>query len=62
MNKRQVIILWIIAIALGSAVGVVKLTQKDTSKSATARAAGQTLFESFPAADVASVLFLFFVL
>jgi hypothetical protein len=55
MNKRQVIILWIIAIALGSAVGVVKLTQKDTTKSATKRAAGQTLFESFPATDVAAV-------
>jgi hypothetical protein len=55
MNKRQVIILWIIAIALGSAVAVVKLTQKDTTKSATSRAAGETLFESFPAADIAAV-------
>lgn len=55
MNKRQVIILWIIAIALGSAVGVVKLTQKDTTESATSRAAGQTLFESFPGAEVATV-------
>ncbi len=55
MNKRQVIILWIIAIALGSAVAVVKLTQKDTTKSATQRAPGQTLFESFPGGDVAAV-------
>jgi hypothetical protein len=55
MNKRQVIILWIIAIALGSAVGLLKLTQKDTTQSATSRAAGQTLFESFPAAEVAAV-------
>jgi hypothetical protein len=55
MNKRQVIIFWIIAIALGAAVGVVKLTQKDSGQSATRRAAGQTLFESFPAADVAAV-------
>jgi hypothetical protein len=55
MNKRQVIILWIIAIALGAAVTAVKLTQKDTSKSATHRAPGQTLFESFPAADVSTV-------
>ena len=55
MNKRQVIILWIIAIALGSAVAVVKLTQKDTTESATKRAAGETLFESFPAAEVAAV-------
>ena len=55
MNKRQVIILWIIAIALGGAVGIVKLTQKDTTKSATKRAAGETLFESFPGTDVNSV-------
>ena len=55
MNKRQVIILWVIAIALGAAVAAVKLTQKDTTKSATTRAAGQTLFESFPATDVATV-------
>jgi hypothetical protein len=55
MNKRQVIILWIIAIVLGIAVGAVKLTQKDTTTSATKRASGQTLFESFPAADVAAL-------
>ncbi len=55
MNKRQVIILWVIAIALGAAVATVKLTQKDTTKSATNRAPGQTLFESFPATDVATV-------
>ncbi len=55
MNKRQVIILWVIAIALGAAVTAVKLTQKDTSKSATNCAAGQSLFESFPAADVSTV-------
>ena len=54
MNKRQVIILWVIAIVLGAAVAAVKLTQKDTTKSATNRAPGQTLFESFPAADIAS--------
>ena len=55
MNKRQVIILWVIAIALGGAVTAVKLTQKDTTKSATQRAPGQTLFESFPATDVSTV-------
>ncbi|RPJ33046.1 MAG: hypothetical protein EHM17_11670, partial [Verrucomicrobiaceae bacterium] len=55
MNKRQVIILWIIAIVLGAAVGLVKLTQKDSGQSATKRAAGQTLFESFPATEISSV-------
>lgn len=56
MNKRQVIILWVIAIALGGAVAALKLTQKDTTKSATNRSPGQTLFESFPATDVSTVL------
>lgn len=55
MNKRQVIILWVIAIALGGAVAALKLTQKDTTKSATHRAAGQTLFESFPATEISTV-------
>ncbi len=55
MNKRQVIILWVIAIALGAAVAAVKLTQKDTGKSATNRASGETLFASFPAAEVSIV-------
>lgn len=57
MNKRQVIILWIIAIALSGAVAALKLTQKDTTKSATKRAAGQTLLESLPANEVASLEF-----
>lgn len=55
MNKRQVIILWAIAIVLGIAVAAVKLTQKDAAQSATDRAPGQTLFEKFPAADITSV-------
>jgi hypothetical protein len=55
MNKRQVITLWAIAILLGIAVAAVKLTQKDSTQSATNRAPGQTLFEKFPAADIASV-------
>ena len=55
MNKRQVIILWIIALVLGISVAAVKLTQKDATQSATHRAPGQTLFEKFPAAEIASV-------
>jgi hypothetical protein len=55
MNKRQVITLWVIAIVLGIAVAAVKLTQKDATQSATDRAPGQTLFEKFPAAEIASV-------
>ncbi|HSP43058.1 MAG TPA: DUF4340 domain-containing protein, partial [Luteolibacter sp.] len=55
MNKRQVIILCILAVILAAAVAVVKFTGKETVQSATARAAGETLFEKFPATDVASV-------
>jgi hypothetical protein len=55
MNKRQVIILWVIAIILGLTVAVVKFSQKDTHKETSHRAPGKTLFESFPAANVASI-------
>jgi Domain of unknown function (DUF4340) len=55
MNKRQVIILWAIAIALGGSVTAVKLSQNQSTHSATKRAAGQKLFESFPAADAAMI-------
>jgi len=55
MNKRQVITLWTIALALGVAVAAVKFTQKKSTDSATQRTPGQTLFESFPAADISSI-------
>lgn len=55
MNKRQVTILWVIAIALGAAVTAVKLSQNKSTGSATQRAPGQTLFESFPANDAATI-------
>ncbi len=55
MNKRQVIILWAIAILLAVAVTAVKLGRVKETKSVTARTAGQTLLESFPAGDVATI-------
>jgi hypothetical protein len=55
MNKRQVIILSAIAAVLALIVGAVKLTSSESTQSATARASGQTLFEKFPATDVAAV-------
>ena len=55
MNKRQVIILWVIAIALGVAVTVVKISQHQASHSATKRSPGQMLFESFPGAEANSI-------
>ena len=55
MNKRQVTILWVIAIALGAAVTAVKLSQNTSSHTTTKRVQGQTLFESFPATDAVSI-------
>ena len=55
MNKRQVIILCIVAIILAAAVAVMKFTGKETVQSTTARAAGETLFGKFPANEIASV-------
>ncbi|HEX7261051.1 MAG TPA: hypothetical protein VF258_04495, partial [Luteolibacter sp.] len=55
MNKRQVTILWVIAIALGAAVAVVKLSQNQSARSATKRVPGQLLFESFPATEAAAI-------
>lgn len=55
MNKRQVIILWVIAIVLGAAVTAVKLSQKQATHSATKRSPGQMLFESFPATEANSI-------
>jgi len=55
MNKRQVITLWIIALALAGAVIAVKLSQSKSSHSSTKRIPGQTLFESFPANDAVGI-------
>jgi len=55
MSKRQVIILWIAAIVLVGLFALVKVNQTQETKSNTARSAGQTLLESFPANDVAKV-------
>ncbi len=55
MNKRLVIILWAIAGLLGVAVAAVKLSQSKSTLSATKRAAGQTLFEAFPAAQISNI-------
>jgi len=55
MNKRQVIIFWLVAITLGGAVCALKNMRNQTSASVTMRAPGQTLFASFPATDIAAV-------
>jgi hypothetical protein len=55
MNKRQVITLWIIALLLGVAVAAVKLSQNQDNRGATKRVQGETLLESFPAADATQI-------
>lgn len=55
MNKRQVIILTAIAAVLAIIVGALKFRDNESPQGATTRAAGQTLFEKFPATDVAAV-------
>lgn len=55
MNSRQVTILWIIAVALAVAVGLVKMRQQSAGDTATHRSPGQTLLETFPADQVARI-------
>jgi len=55
MSKRLVIVLWVLAVALGGLVYVVKSGQSTPAKGKAARKSGQTLFESFPGAEVAAI-------
>lgn len=55
MNKRQIIILWIVAAVLAASVALIKRGKDKETKSVTHRSAGETLLESFPAADVATI-------
>lgn len=56
MKKKQVLTLSAIAIVLGGALVIVKQTQKNSGPAAiTSRAAGDTLFASFPAAEIAHI-------
>lgn len=55
MKKRQVIILWVVAAALGAAVAAVKLGENHATGPTTQRKPGETLFTSFPAAEAATI-------
>jgi len=55
MNKRQILVLWIIAVVLVVALIAVNSSTKDGFQSATNRERGETLLEDFPAADVAGL-------
>jgi hypothetical protein len=56
MSSRLVLALWLVAIALGGAVFAVKSRQGQQAKSTIRRAGGETLFEKFPAGEVASIV------
>lgn len=51
MKKRQVIILWVVAVALGGSVAAVKLSQTEATKVSTDRKAGDLFLQSFPTTD-----------
>lgn len=56
MKKKQVLTLSAIAIVLGTTLLIVKQTQKNSGPAAiTSRAAGDTLFASFPATEIANI-------
>jgi hypothetical protein len=55
MKKRQVLTLWVIAIALGGAVVAVKFSQSHANSTTTQRKPGETLLQVFPANDVATL-------
>lgn len=55
MSKRQVIILWAIALVLVSALVAVKSSHKDSFQSATERSRGQTLLADFQPDQVTSL-------
>lgn len=55
MKPRTVLILWIIALALGASIFLLKKSAEGERKDATNRSPGQTLLADFPAAKVAAI-------
>jgi hypothetical protein len=55
MNKRQVFLLWIVAIVLGGAIAFLKLGRKQAVAETTDRTRGQTVFAAFPINKVAAL-------
>ena len=55
MNKRQVVVLWIIAILLIAAAVLVRLRDRDGSVAKMQRADGETFLKEFPAEQVAKI-------
>jgi len=55
MNKRQILILWALVAILAGTGAILRFSGKETPPAATSRAAGQTLFERFPATDISAI-------
>ncbi len=55
MKPRTILILWIIALALGASIFLLKKSADGDRKDATNRSPGQTLLVDFPAEEVASI-------
>lgn len=55
MNKRQVIVLWIIALLLATTVGILRWTSGDPASRSTQRAPGDTLLDGFPGPQVSQL-------
>ncbi len=55
MSKRQVVVLWILAVVLASAAFLVRSGSSQGSESKTQRARGATLLADFPATEVAKI-------
>ena len=55
MNKRQVVVLWILAILLAAAAFVARSTSSKGFQSKTERARGQTLFADLPVQEAAKI-------
>lgn len=55
MSKRQVIILWAIAVVLGITVTIVKVAQSEPNQNLTNRTAGETVIENFAPEEVAEI-------
>lgn len=55
MNKRQILILWALVAILAGTGAILRFSGKETPPATTSRAAGQTLFEQFPATDISAI-------
>ena len=55
MKSRTVLLLWLVALLLGASVFFLKKSSGGDHRNSTKRAPGQTLFENFPAKEIATI-------